>query len=230
MLGAFVISAVLGASPCPHTWFPIEEGLELTYRAGKQEIPVHFSAVTEKKDAVTGVIGMTLKGRDGKTEAKCTADGITTGAGGLEGLALNSSGMDVEIVKTEGVILPPPDQLTQGAKWTNSITMKMRPPKTMQLGGGIKGALASSLVITTTIKKESTVVGPDHVVTAAGEFDGLKISNKTTASAGDGGTALRTVESTMWLAPRVGIVKIMTGDSVDFELLKVERNKTASAK
>ena len=226
---AAVSLAAAPTKPCPHPFFPIEEGLKLTYRAGKDEIPVRYSEVKVSDDKVTGTIEMTVKGKTGKTEAQCSAVGIMTGHGGLEGLALQSSGMDMTIEKSEGVVLPPPSQMVPGKKWSNAFTVKMRPPKSMTGGGGLKGAFSAALVMTTTLTKESVVMGPDKVTVTAGTFDALKVLNKTSALGGDGGST-RMVESHMWLVPGLGIVKIMTGESVDFELLKVERAERADAK
>lgn len=220
-------SPAVEAKGCPHPYFPIEEGLRLTYRAGKEDVQVRFTDVKAGEEN-SGQIEMALKGRSAKTDARCTADGILTGAGGLEGLALQSSGMDMTIEKTEGVVLPPPSELVPGKSWKNTFKVKMRPPNVAN-SGGLKGAFAGALVMRTTLTKESTVVGPDKVTTAAGTFEAIKVVNKTSALGGDGGSQ-RMIESHMWLVPRLGIVKIMTGQSVDFELLKVERAEQAAAK
>lgn len=224
---AAVTMAAAPSKPCPHPYFPLEEGLKLTYRAGKEDVVVTFSDVkTKAPDEQSGQIEMLLKGKTGKTEAKCSATGIVTGHGGLEGLALQSSGMDMSIEKSEGVVLPPPAEMIPGKTWENTFKVKMRPPKSMN-EGGLKGAFSGALIMTTTLKKESTVVGPDKVQTAAGKFDAIKVLNKTSALGGKGGSQ-RMVESHMWLVPKLGIVKIMTGESVDFELVSVGRSEQAA--
>lgn len=229
MVAALTMAAAPAAGPCPHPYFPIEDGLKLTYRAGKQDVVISFSDVkTPSADEITGNIEMSLKGKTGKTLARCSATGIMTGHGGIEGLALQSSGMDMSIEDSQGVVLPPPAELVPGKTWENTFKVKMRPPKSVS-EGGLKGALSGALVMTTTLKKESTVVGPDKVTTAAGKFDAIKVLNKTSALGGKGGSQ-RMVESHMWLTPKLGIVKIMTGESVDFELLSVERVAQAAAK
>lgn len=225
-----VVAAGGNNAPCPHPYFPIEEGLKLTYQAGRAEVPVSYSEVKTKDDELTGVLEMVVRGRPGRTEARCTRSGIITGDGGLEGLALRSSSMDITIEKTEGVMLPPPSELTPGKSWRNTFTVKMKPPSSMTESGGLKGAFSGALVMSTTITKEATVIGPEKVTTKAGTFDAIKVSNKTIASGGKTGGAQRSMESIMWLAPNLGIVKIMTGESVDFELLKVERGARAEAK
>jgi hypothetical protein len=79
------------------------------------------------------------------------------------------------------------------------------------------------MIIATTFDKEATVVGEEEVTVSAGTFKALKVKNITTARASRPGAKGRTVDSFIWFAPGVGIVKVATGDSTDLELLKVER-------
>jgi hypothetical protein len=212
----FLSSAAGAAMPCPHPYFPIEEGLKLTYRAGKSEVVISFSGVEKSETGVSGNLELAFKDRRGSTITTCGADGVQTGVGGLEGAALKTAGLDVKITRAEGVTLPPIEQMTAGHSWKNRVDLQMRPPSSLKLPIGI------TPVINTRFEKESTVLGMEKVEVTGGTFEALKVKNRTTASAGIVGME-RTVESILWFAPTVGIIKVQTGSSVDFELLKIER-------
>src|SRR5215211_3672132 len=117
-----------GDSPCPHPYFPMGEGLKLTYRAGKSEVAVTFSDVHGTALEQRGTLHMSHKGRDGSAVATCSADGIRTDFGGLEGAVLSLSGLDVKAVSSEGIAMPPPAQFLPGARWANTLSLELRPP------------------------------------------------------------------------------------------------------
>jgi len=205
-------------SACPHPYFPLEEGLKLTYRAGKSEVVVSFSDVTASSSGQSAKLHLNHKERGGETVARCTAQGILTELGGLEGAALSMSGMDVKVVASEGIAMPPPAQMINGAQWANTLSLELRPPK---------GTSFAFAVVKTKFRKESSVVGAERVNVAGRSWDALRVRNRLTAMAGTGGE--RTVESTMWIAPEVGILKIQTGNSIDFELLRIDAPPTAKS-
>jgi hypothetical protein len=173
--------------------------------------------VKSTTEGLTSTLAVDMSGKAGSTEATCGADGIRTGLGGLEGTLLSASGMDVEVVSAEGVVVPSPSAMVPGGTWKNSLSVKLRPPESAKLPGGIRPVLAS------TFDKEATVVGEEEVTVAAGTFKALKVRNVTTARAGQATSGGRTLESFIWFAPGVGIVKVATGENTDLELLKVER-------
>jgi hypothetical protein len=190
--------------------------LKLTYRAGRSsEMTISTQGVTPVPEGVKGRISVELKGRRGETEAFCTSEGVRTGLGGLEGTLLSASGMQVEVVSTEGVAVPPAANMVPGSSWRNSLSVKMQPPESAKMPAG--------LVIATTFDKEATVIGEEAVTVEAGTFKALKVKNTTTARASRPGAQGRSIDSYIWFAPGVGIVKVSTGDSTDLELLKVER-------
>jgi hypothetical protein len=199
---------------CPHPYFPLEDGLKLTYRAGRSsEMTVSTQGVTPVPEGLKGQMAVELKGKRGETEALCTSEGVRTGLGGLEGTLLSASGMQVEVVSAEGVVVP--SRMAMGSTWHNSLSVKMRPPASSKMGTG--------MIIATTFDKEATVVGEEEVTVGAGTFKALKVKNTTTARATRPGAQGRKVDSFIWFAPGVGIIKVATGDSTDLELLKVER-------
>jgi hypothetical protein len=202
---------------CPNPYFPLEEGLRLTYRAGHSELSLLTREVKPTPEGLTCTLAVDMGGRAGSTEATCGADGVRTGVGGLEGTLLSASGMDVEVVAAEGVVVPSPTAMVPGGSWKNSLSVKLRPPSSAKLPGGIRPVLSS------TFDKEATVVGEEEVTVAAGTFKALKVRNVTTARSGRADSAGRTLESFIWFAPGVGIVKVATGQNTDLELLKVER-------
>jgi hypothetical protein len=216
---ALVIAASLAAgaagviAPCPHPYFPMEEGLALTYRAGSSKLRVTFSDVHSDGPGRRALLHMEHDGKDGSTETVCNSEGVLS-TGGLEGAALSMSGMDVKVVETRGVAMPPPARMTQGASWSNSLSIELRAPDKAKIPIG---------PVRTTFKKESTIEGPEKITIAGKTWDALRVRNKVTALAGTG--AERTIESLMWLAPGVGILKIQTGNSVDLELTGVARLK-----
>jgi hypothetical protein len=207
---------------CPNPYFPLEDGLKLTYRAGSSELTISTQGVAATPEGLKGLLAVDLKGRQGETEAFCTSEGVRTGLGGLEGALLSASGMKVEVVSTEGVAVPPAARMVPGASWKNSLSVKMQPPESSKLPGGV--------VIATTFDKEATVIGEEEVTVEAGTFKALKVKNVTTARASRPGAQGRTIDSFIWFAPGVGIIKVSTGDSTDLELLKVERPKAAKPK
>ncbi|QRO00951.1 hypothetical protein JRI60_18905 [Archangium violaceum] len=202
---------------CPNPYFPLEEGLRLTYRAGRSELSLATREVKSTPEGLTSTLAVDMKGKVGSTEATCSADGVRTGVGGLEGTLLSASGMDVEVVSSEGPVVPAPAAMVPGGTWKNSLSVKLRPPESSKLPGGIRPVLSS------TFDKEATVVGEEDVTVAAGTFKALKVRNVTTARSGRADSPGRTLESYIWFAPGVGIVKVATGENTDLELLKVER-------
>ena len=196
---------------CPHPYFPMNEGLTLTYRAGKSEVKVRMSDVKHEGDSWRARLNLEHKGQKGSTDASCGADGISTMTGGLEAAALRMSGMDVNIVSSEGVLLPAPGGMAPGGEWKNVVALELKPPE------GSKIPLGS---VKSTFKREAIVEGPEQIEVAGKTWDALRVKNRVTAMSGTIGE--RTIESTMWLAKDVGILRIQTGETVDFELLGVE--------
>nr|WP_228530704.1 MULTISPECIES: hypothetical protein [Myxococcaceae] len=217
--------AAAAPAPCPNPYFPLEDGLRLTYRAGKSEVLILTRDVHPTPDGagLKGTVEVDIKDRKGSTEATCGAEGVSTGLGGLEGVLLSASGLDVQVTAAEGVAVPPPARMVPGGSWKNSLSIKMRPPERANLGG-------MRPVISTTFDKESTVEGTEQVTVEGGTFQALKVKNRTTARSGNrpGADPGRSIESTLWFAPGVGLVKIQTGTSVDLELVRVERPVAAA--
>ncbi|MBZ4422550.1 hypothetical protein [Myxococcus sp. RHSTA-1-4] len=215
-------AAVESPAACPHPYFPLEDGLKLTYRAGRSsELVLSTRGVTPVPEGLKGVVAVDLKSRHGETEATCTPEGIRTGLGGLEGTLLSASGMDVQVVSAEGVVVPAPARMVPGGTWKNSLSVKLQPPAGKT--GGIRPTIA------TTFDKEATVVGEEEVTVAAGTFKALKVKNITTARSSRPGAQGRSMESFLWFAPGVGIIKLETAGSTDLELLKVERAEAPRA-
>ncbi|MBN1210843.1 MAG: hypothetical protein JXB05_38700 [Myxococcaceae bacterium] len=197
----------------------MENGLKLTYRAGSSRLTISTREVASTAEGQKGLLAVELKGRSGQTEAFCTSEGVRTGLGGLEGALLSASGMQVEVVSAEGVAVPPSAKMVPGASWRNSLSVRMKPPESSKMPAG--------MVIATTFDKEATVVGEEEVKVEGGTFKALKVKNLTTARASRPGAQGRSIESLIWFAPGVGIVKVSTGGTTDLELLKVERPATA---
>jgi hypothetical protein len=200
---------------CPNPFFPLEEGLKLTYRAGSSELTISTRGVTSTPEGLKGLLAVDLKGRSGETEAFCTSEGVRTGLGGLEGTLLSASGMKVEVVSAEGVAVPPAARMVPGSSWKNSLSVKLQPPEGSKMPAG--------MVLASTFDKEATVLGEEEVTVGAGTFKALKVKNLTTARASRPGAQGRSIESFIWFAPGVGIIKVATGNNTDLELLKVDR-------
>jgi hypothetical protein len=198
-------------APCPHPYFPLEEGLTLTYRSGGAEVRVTFSDVRREGAGLRGQLHMQHEGKSGATEARCTPEGILT-TGGLEGAALSMSGMTVNVLEARGIAMLPAAQMVEGATWSNTLSIELRPPEKVKIPFG---------PVRTTFKKEAIVEGREKIEIAGKTWDALRVKNRVTAMGGSDGD--RTLESTMWLAPGVGILKIQTGETVDLELLDVTR-------
>jgi hypothetical protein len=204
---------------CPNPYFPLEDGLKLTYRAGSSELTISTRGVTSTAEGLMGLLAVDLKGRSGETEAFCTSEGVRTGLGGLEGTLLSASGMKVEVVSAEGVAVPPAARMVPGSSWKNSLSVKMQPPDGSKMPAG--------MVLASTFDKEATVLGEEEVTVGAGTFKALKVKNLTTARASRPGAQGRSIESFIWFAPGVGIIKVSTGGNTDLELLKVDRPAAA---
>jgi hypothetical protein len=110
--------------------------------------------------------------------------------------------------------MPPPALMSRGTQWANTLSLELRPPKGFAFA-----------VVKTNFRKESSVVGAERVNAAGRWWDAIRVRNRLTAMAGTSGE--RSVESTMWIAPDVGILRIQTGDTIDFELIRVEQPPTA---
>ncbi len=199
-------------APCPHPYFPMEEGLSLKYRAGRTEMTVSFSDVRQEGAGQRALLHMDREGKSGATEARCTEQGIVT-TGGLEGAALNMSGMNVNVLETEGVAMLPRPRCCEGATWSNTLSIELRPPDQVKIPIG---------PVRTTFKKDAIIEGHERIRIAGKTWNALRVKNKVTALGGADGE--RTLESTMWLAPGVGILRIQTGDSIDLELIGVTRS------
>ena len=86
--------------PVPTRTSRSEEGLKLTYRAGRSGVLILTRDVQPRRRTAAQGHGGGEHRRTAtaSTEATCTAEGVTTGLGGLEGTLLSASGMDVEVV------------------------------------------------------------------------------------------------------------------------------------
>src|SRR5262245_47881259 len=118
---AWTLALALSASPaaknCPHPFFPIDEALILTYRAGKAELTVRYEKVRRDPKRIRGTLVLGVDNRRGEAGASCSEKGIQTELGGLESAALRMSGLDVKVLRSEGITLPPPNELVEGASW-----------------------------------------------------------------------------------------------------------------
>lgn len=184
---------------------------------------MRYSGVQKGANEVRGKMSVDVKDKDrhGETEAICSAEGIKTALGGLEGIALTASGLNAKVLSSEGVALPPEEALRKRQTWKNAVSVELRPPQ------GANLPLKISPVIRTTFTKEAIVVGEEKVTVGAGTYQALKVKNVTTAS-GVGPESARSLESVLWIAPDVGIIKVMTGDHVDMELLEIVRPDRSS--
>jgi hypothetical protein len=218
LVGMIWVSAAGAQPPCPHPYFPMQEGLELTYRAGSAQVVVTFSDVVGDGRAQSATLHMQHGERAGQTQASCTPEGVVT-SGGLEGAALSMSGMEVNILSTEGVAMPPPAAMTPGATWSNTLKIELRPPPSMKMPVG---------AVRSTFTKDSVVEGRERIEVAGRSWDALRIRNTVTAMAGTSGQ--RSLQSTLWLAPGVGILRIQTGESVDLELEQIKRPAKKAAR
>lgn len=205
--------APVAEAACPNPYFPLEEGLKLTYRAGRSELVLSTKDVTTTPEGQKGTLAVDMKGRHGETEVTCSAEGVRTGLGGLEGTLLSASGMDVEVTAAEGMAVPAPATMVPGGTWKNSLSVKLQPPATAKMRP----------IISTTFDKEATVVGEEQVQVGAGTFKALKVRNLTTARSSRPGAAGRSIESFIWFAPGVGILKVETAGKTDLELMKVDK-------
>ena len=218
---AAVVLAGTGAqaakAPCPHPYFPMAEGTVLTYRAGKSEVKVRMTDVRKDGDKLLATLNLQHKGQNGKTNVFCAEDGITTELGGLEAAALRMSGMDVRVLSSEGVAIPPLALLKEGHTWRNEVALELKPPEGSKVPFG---------AIKSTFRKDALIEGTEEITVAGRTFKALRVKNTVTAMAGTSGE--RTMVSMMWLAPEVGILRIQTGDNVDFELLDIQQAKDAA--
>src|SRR5688500_17430054 len=108
----FSVVAKEAVGPCPHPYLPMDDGLKLTYRAGRDQIGVRLHSTESVAQGLKSKLEVQVGTRTGTTDAFCGKDGVRTEAGGLEGLALRSSGLDVKILASEGVAFPPPSEMT----------------------------------------------------------------------------------------------------------------------
>ncbi len=205
--------APAAVAACPNPYFPMEDGLKLTYRAGRSDLVLTTKDVRTTPEGQKATLAVDMKGRQGETELTCTAEGVRTGLGGLEGTLLSASGMDVEVVAAEGMAVPAPATMVPGGTWKNSLSVKLQPPSTAKMRP----------IISTTFDKEATVVGEEQVQVGAGTFKALKVRNLTTARSNRQGASGRSIESFIWFAPGVGILKVETAGRTDLELMKVEK-------
>lgn len=206
------------AAPCPHPYFPLEDGVVLKYRAGKQDVLARFSEAKAEGENAQAKLSVKLgnKDKEGTALATCSKEGVTTDSGGMAVVALQSSGLDVKITESSGMLLLAPEAIKSGKSWTNKVSIELSPPTTVKMPLGMKPT------IRTTFLAEATWVADEKVTTPAGTFDAIKLRNKTTAVAGATGSE-RTMDSFVWFAEGVGLVKIQTGDHVDIELVEIQR-------
>lgn len=205
--------AAQAVAGCPHPYFPLEDGLKLTYRVGSSEFLLTTRGVTSSPEGQKATLVVDIKGRHGETEVTCSAEGVSTSLGGLEGALLSTSGMKVEVVAAEGMVVPAPSRMGLGDVWRNSLSVRLQPPESAKLRP----------ILSTTFDKEATVVGEEEVRVEAGTFKALKVRNVTTARSGRQGATGRSIESFVWFAPDVGLIKVETAGRTDLELLRLER-------
>ncbi len=215
ILGSLVFSSLaFAAAPCPHPYFPLDEKLQLVYRAGKGQLDLTFSDVARVDGGVTGTIKVAISGREGAAGAVCSSEGVKTEMGGLEGVALKAAGLDAKVLESTGVAMPPPGELVPGKKWSNTVTIQLTPK-----GAGMGGF---NPTITSTLQKEAEVVGIEQLSLMGKQVSALKVKNRLTATAGRQGTMPRATESELWFVEGLGLVKLQTGKSVDLELVEVK--------
>jgi hypothetical protein len=212
----FVLTALLSVAspkPCPHPYFPMEAGLELTYRASGREVQVRIDKVETRSDgSAQAQLELKVDGKLTRTLASCDAQGVTSPLGGLEGVAIPSEGRDLRVISAEGLLLPA--ELSLGASWHNKLALQISPQ--LKVLGALQPVLAQNL------ERDHQVVASERLSISAGHFEGLKVRTLSTATI-KGQSDGRSAETSSWWVQGLGVVKISAGGVTQLELLSVRR-------
>jgi hypothetical protein len=192
-------------SACDHPYFPLREGATWTYAMQSEgETYTWHWTVTEVTGDLAEASATVEANFDDDFHVtyywECTEEGVFSfnyGSIGFEAFELEGVTFTFDVVRSEGVMLPPPQQFVPGATWRNNYTV--------QAGFAIEGQSFSS---TTQHNGSYTAVDFETVTVRAGTFETLRVEGSSSSSTtifGQSSTSSST--STQWYAYGVGWVR-----------------------
>ncbi|MBX7171398.1 MAG: hypothetical protein K1X72_10625 [Pyrinomonadaceae bacterium] len=191
---------------CSNAYHPVGENIQRKYHIDYASGPVPDQDYTEKYSDFTND-GFVAKSEFEKVTStinwRCTSDGLLATQYG-NSIDMKSGGSaKIETIKSSGVTFLVESRWKQGEKWTSEyqITETITDAKGKQVGGG-EG----------TVTQASEIVGTEEVKVPAGTFQTFKVKNQTTLNltikvGGMSVPSKTTIETTVWFAKDVGVVK-----------------------
>lgn len=189
---------------CGNAYYPVAEGLSMTYRStleglGETDYTTTFSDVSETSFTMTTDVG---EGEAIAITWTCTGEGMLSPEfsqmpGGVEGVS-------IEFVEAEGVTIPTEEMFQPGQSWTTHYVANATMP---DVGAGEMGMVQ-------TMDMTNSVVGIESVTVPAGEFpDAVRVDTAGTIAIAFsmGGTPqpASTIEMayTSWYVRDIGMVR-----------------------
>jgi hypothetical protein len=191
---------------CQSSYYPVGPEVERKYHIKYQKGPIPDQDYTER---YTDFNNDSFVGKNEFKEVnttinwRCTSDGLLSTQYGNSIDMKSGSGAVIETLKSDGVSFPNDAKWIQGGKWTTNYEIKetIKNPNGQQIGEG-NGK----------VTQNSEVIGEEQITVPAGNFQTLKIRNKTTLDltvkvSGMSVPTKTLVETTAWFAKDVGMVK-----------------------
>jgi hypothetical protein len=216
-IGGSILIVVLGVlgpqtssagGSCDQPYYPVRAGATWTYRTnlttGKtSQHTITLENVTDSSFTQHQVFGSgtATNAVDVRLNWTCDAKGLTSSQTSNNTVSTKSTQANAKVIKQSGVVIPA--NLGVGSSWTFSQTSSMK------MGGQ-----------TLEIPSEATfkAVGEERVTVPAGSFTALKITGVTKITMSGSGTP-STINTTIWYARGVGMVKTVTDSGTKTELV-----------
>jgi hypothetical protein len=215
-IGFLALSAVLGllgvqassaGGSCDQPYYPVRSGATWTYRtelstSKTTQHTITLENVTDKSFTQHQVFGADTKSTvDIRLNWVCDEKGLTSSLSKNNTVSSSTTQVNATVIKQSGVVVPA--NLGAGSSWTFSQTSAMK------MGGQ-----------DLQIPSEATfkAAGEERVTVPAGSFTALKIMGVTKITMA-GSSKPNIMNTTIWYARGVGMVKTITDAGTKTELL-----------
>lgn len=233
-LAALVLVAPLAASAeCPHPFMPMRYGTTWVYsvttgekyaQPQRRTLTVRVENIERNAEGDLVTLSSSLSGTDlqgQKVDQKLPAQAFQCGPKGIaapmpadedtaecptgSSCARTGGKSRIKVQTKEGVFLPPPEALQQGASWTDTFAYQVTPPSATSATKGRPGSGRR--------ESRKTVTSVEMVKTPLGDVEAIKVTDDEKVTM-PFQPQVFTRTTVSWYAKRVGLVRTVDGERV----------------
>lgn len=186
---------------CDHPYFPLRTGAVWNYTGADMSMTWTVSQVSGDQNNASATMESGFDAGSISFEWDCGAGGISSYQMVALGMAELQGLVNFSVESSSGAFLLPASQLSPGATWNSAYSLLMS-----------LSADDTSFSTAMDVTQDYVVSGTESITTPAGTFEALRVDS--TGSTTIGGLGLPglavPVSATLWYAPGVGLVRILS--------------------